>query len=220
MDKNLICHNDIVDSIKKYDPVQLKLFYNMLYKFKVNNHYQNGDICDEIEIYLDEIKQITKKGHHTKDCIKDIINNMPREIFYDKDNKYGVQSVFSYINYDFEDDCMRYKLDEVFGEYLIQILEKFTIIELNELASLSSKYSQRLYELARRYLGQNHFRMKIEDFRSYFRIPESYKMCNIDKKVLEPATKQLNKNTNIVCSYKKEKKGKNISHILFTFIKK
>ena len=219
MSKKLICKNDIVDAVKKCEPIQLKMFYGLLYKFKENVNFKSCDITDDMEMSLQEIKAITGKGHFTEQYIKSMIDNMPTEIKFINGNYYGKMSVFDFIIYDFEYECINFSLSETFAEILIEMLDKYTIIEFEELSNISSKYSQRLYELSKRYLKQQRYLMKIDDFKRYFNIPDSYKMGNIDQKILNPAIKELNSKTNINCSIEKKKKGRNVTHILFEFKK-
>ena len=219
MNKNLICKNDIVDSVKNYTPNQIKLFYGMLYKFKESVNFQNIAADEEIEMYLYDLKKLVEDSNLTQSRISDVICEMPNEIKFIDKNRLIRMTVFEYIQYDFKEECLKFKVTESFSDVFLKILESYTIIQLQFITKLNSKYSQRLYELGRRYLKQENYLMKVEDFKVYFQVPKSYQFCNIDQKILNPAIKELNAKTNINCAIKKKKKGRNITHILFKFKK-
>lgn len=217
MKRNLICKNDIVDSIKDYTPNQIKLFYGMLYKFKESVNHKNIESDEEIEMYLSEVKELIRDSNITQNRISNMVMDMPNEIKFITEHKFVRMCVFEYIEYDFEEECLKFKICNTFGSMFLEILKNYTIIQLHEITKLNSKYSQRLYELSRRYLKQGNYLMRIEDFKEYFQVPKSYKMGNIDQIILNPSITELNSKTNINCEISKRKKGRNISHILFKF---
>lgn len=215
--KNLICENNIVDAVKDYSPNQIKLFYGMLYKFKEEIKYGQCENEEIFEMDLNEIKNITKDSKLSQDRIFDIVNDMPIEIKFSNKDKLLRVSAFEFIQYDFEYETLTFKVTDTFGNILSQVLEKYTIIQLQEITKLTSKYSIRLYELMRRYIKQQYYMMKLEDFKEYFDVPASYKMCNIDYKILKPASKEIKSKLGIECTFTKKKRGRNITHILFEF---
>lgn len=219
INKKLICSNKIIDSVKKYEPIQLKLFYGMLYKFKESVNLQNIDKDEEMVIDLKEIKKISGKQHCTEYYLKSMIDNMPKEVKFINKNEYGFVSVFKYVKYDFEEESLKFILNDFFADLLTETLETYSIIEFKDLTMLRAKYSQRLYELARRYIKQGEYLMKIDYFKEYFEVPTSYRICHLDQKILKPSIKDLNKNTSIICKAEKKKKGRNVTHILFKFRK-
>lgn len=220
MTKKLVCKNNIVDSVKDYTPNQIKLFYGMLYELRNNVEYRDIDTNEEMEMDLQDIKKLIKDSKMSQNRISEMIYNMPNEIKFIDENKLTRVSVFEYIRYNFEDELLAFKPTETFSNMFLEVIKKYTLIELEEITKLNSKYSQRLYELSRRYLKQHDYLMKINDFKTYFKIPKSYKMGNIDQIILNPSIKELNKKTNITCKITKKKKGRKISHILFNFKEK
>ena len=219
MSKNLICKNDIVDSIKNYTPNQIKLFYGMLYKFKESVTFQGVEKDEDINMDLSEIKQLLKDSNLSQKRIQEIVYNMPIEIKRIDNQSTSRVCVFEKISYSFEEEALIFKVTGDFANIFLEILKHYTIIQLECITKLNSKYSQRLYELSKRYLKQENYLMKIEDFKLYFQVPPSYQMGNVDQVILNPAIKELNKKTNIKCSIEKKKKGRKLTHILFKFKK-
>jgi plasmid replication initiation protein len=95
----------------------------------------------------------------------------------------------------------------------------FSKLNLNELLKLKTTYSQRMYELSLKFVNQGKYLMPIEDFKTFFNVPKCYKFCDINKNILIPAIKDINKNISLKVDYEKIKKRKSITHIYFTFSK-
>lgn len=103
-----------------------------------------------------------------------------------------------------------------FSFLLNNLSSNFTRFELENFTALKSKYSKYLYKELMKFKSTGYLIMTIEDFRNKLDIPNTYKMINIDKRVLEPIKEELSK---ILKKFeiKKIKKGKNISHIELSF---
>lgn len=217
--KNLICQNDIVDAVKDYSPNQIKLFYYMLYYYKSEVRFLELDPVEELSLNFSDISKALKNSKVTGDRVYEIVETMPNEIKMIKDKKLIRVPVFNYIEYDYHYKQIVYKVNPVFADMFLEVLDRYTIIQLQQLSNLTSKYSQRLYELARRYVGQTNYLMPVEDFKRYFQVPPSYQMSNIDNNILKPAIKELNNKTNINCKVSKRKRGVKVTHFFFTFNK-
>lgn len=216
-DKNLICKNDIVDAVKDCNANQIKLFYSMLYNYKSEVRFVKKDALDDFELTFKEISKVLKNSKISEERLFEIVDTMPNEIKMIKDKKLIRLPVFNYLEYNFDIKSIVYNVNSVFAEMFLEMLDQYTIIQLQQLSNLTSKYSQRLYELGRRYVGQTNYLMPIDDFKRYFQVPPSYQMSNIDSYILKPAIRELNEKTNIKCSISKKKSGVKITHILFTF---
>ena len=230
--KILLCDNYIIDSHKKYNIYQLRFFYFILYKFREINYFKtkhlNDDIKNfidlklEIEIENDEIIDFFKKSKISILDIQDIIESIPDSIvFIDKDgNTFKKYFIFSYIHY-FEFDKLIIKFSEDCIQYVNNIYENFSNLDLNDLNILKSKYSQRMYELSCRYFNQKNYLMKIDVFKRYFNITNKiYSNAEINRRILKLSIQEINNKTKINIEYEILKKRKFISHIKFKFSKK
>lgn len=217
MNRKLICSNEVIDYVKKYSPIELKMFYNMLYCYKEQKLYKNKNIEDDeivcIELY--DLKNYLGYKHLATTDVKALIFNMPKSI-YSKDGCTYI-SIFDFIQYDIYTNEIRYKICDSFKPYLNDVISDFTVLELGELASLRSKYSQRLFEFASKNKNLASYLMKIDEFKDYFQIPSTYAMGNIDQKILIPMVKDVNDNTSINIEISKMKNKNKITHILFKF---
>ena len=107
---------------------------------------------------------------------------------------------------------------------LILYLEKhLTSYELKQVASLTSGYAIRLYELliAWRNVGKTP-EIKLEEFRQKMGILEGeyQRMELFKRRVVEPAIAQINKHTDITAEYEQHKAGRSIVAFSFKFKEK
>ena len=101
---------------------------------------------------------------------------------------------------------------------LNEITADFTKFELKEMTHLKSTYSKHMFRILKQYKHTGYVKIKIDDFRERLDIPNSYRMTNINQKVLAPIIKELgfifnNLNINKI----KAKKGRKIEWLEFTF---
>lgn len=107
---------------------------------------------------------------------------------------------------------------------LITELERnFTSYQIKQIATLTSKYAIRLYELliAWRSTGKTPL-IPLKEFRAKLGVEETeYRAMNHFKaRVLDAAIKQINAHTDILVKYEQHKRGRSISGFSFTFTQK
>ncbi|MDY3050824.1 MAG: replication initiation protein [Parvimonas sp.] len=74
---------------------------------------------------------------------------------------------------------------------LNNFLGLFTEFELEEFISLKSGYAKECYRRLKQFKNTGYYTVFMEDFRKLMDIPDSYKMSEIDKRVLKPILKEL-----------------------------
>lgn len=100
---------------------------------------------------------------------------------------------------------------------LVELERNFTTYEIGQVASLTSRYAMRLYEMIMRHFdkqkGKGMLRISLDELR--FRLgllPTEYKaMSDFKKYVFDLAIKQINEKTDINISYEQQKKGRIIT---------
>lgn len=87
------------------------------------------------------------------------------------------------------------KLNDEFLYLFDDFLKDYTVSEIKESITLSSSYAKRIYRVLRhlKHNNQPTWIISLEDFRTFINLPESYKMGNIDQRVLEPSIKELSR---------------------------
>src|SRR5699024_1621608 len=87
---------------------------------------------------------------------------------------------------------------------------------LQELTRLKSSYSKTAFRLFKQFKHTGYVIFSLEDFKSRFDVPKSYRMTDIDKNVLKPIVKELNNSfADLSINKIKAKKGRKIE---ITFI--
>lgn len=213
--RKLICKNDLIDSTKKYNPIQLRIFYNMLYCYKEQELYKKDLVEDEnvVHMELSALENYLGKKHFVEKELIDIIQGIPKGI-YSKDS-FSYISVFDFIKYDSEYYEFVFKLNDGFKPFVDEIINNFTVLELKGLSELNSSYSQRMFEFVSKNKNIKDYTMKIDDFKKYFEIPDSYAMSDIDRRILKKCSEDINKKTNFNLRIEKIKKRNKVTHIIF-----
>lgn len=116
------------------------------------------------------------------------------------------------------------EISERMRPYLIDLKNNFTSFRLQAAFSLSSKYSKRIYQLASQWkdIGETKT-FTLDEFKSMLKLkdltgkePEQYeKISALQKYVLDVATTQINKHTDLRIKYELIKKGRSYHSIKF-----
>jgi plasmid replication initiation protein len=203
--------------LRKFNNTEVNLFFTLCNKLK-----DKGNLT--VNVPFEELKELSNYYSHDKKLfIQDL------EKFYDK--------VFSLTYREETENVIRkfilftkveiYKDKEYVAigvnpdlEHIINSLtSNFTKFELREMTHLKSTYSKHMFRILKQYKHTGYVKIKIDDFRERLDIPNSYRMTNINQKVLAPIIKELgfifnNLNINKI---KAKKKGRKIEWLEFTF---
>jgi len=100
--------------------------------------------------------------------------------------------------------------------YLSALNRAFTSYEIKNIANLSTPYSIRLYEIGKRYEGLGQYYYELDDFKDLLGLSNNYnRFANLKARVLEPAIKEIKKETDIKMGYKVKRKNKSVIGIRF-----
>lgn len=215
----LLCDNAIIDALKDYNSTQLKIFYGIIYVYKIQVEIEKTiEISETLEISFEKMKQIIGgKKNLTYREISEMVVEMPNKIYFYENGIKSYISIFHGIQCEPYEECFYIKFSEESIPYLFNFVEKFTSICFKEFQKLSKKYSQRLYELYSRRKNQSVHTMHIEDFKQYFKVPEGYRQSEINKFILKPSIEEIKDKLKIEIRYKKRKKATKVTHIEFYF---
>ena len=109
-------------------------------------------------------------------------------------------------------------LDKELIPYILDLKKEFTRYQIENILSLKSGYSIRIYELVKQYQIIKKRTFTVENLRNYLGIQkEEYdRFFDFEKRVLEVAEREINEYTDLNISYTKNKSGRSISSITFT----
>lgn len=177
----------------------------------------------ELEISFSELEQIVGISFKDKSELVDYIRNMSRKLL---DLKIESSENGVFINFvlfrtlitDTNTEKLTIRVNEDFAYILNDLTKHFTLFELKDFNQLNSIYAKHLYRLLKQFKYTGMFKIEISEFRRLFDIPISYRMTDINRRVLTPAMNEVSQFFTSL-SLTKEKEGKNIKYLKFTFDK-
>jgi plasmid replication initiation protein len=105
--------------------------------------------------------------------------------------------------------------------YLSELKEQFTKYELNQISGMKCIYAFRLYELLMQWKTKGSREIEIEWLKKHFELDASYdRMDNLKRRIIDPAVKDINENSNYQVRWEQRKTGRKVTHLVFTFSEK
>lgn len=102
--------------------------------------------------------------------------------------------------------------------YLAELNECFTSYSLSNIVKMSSTYGVRIYEILMQWMAAGEREVSIEWLKDILLLQDKYKtMCNFKARVLDPAIKDINKNSDIQVTFTQRKTGRKVTHLRFKF---
>ncbi len=208
--------NDI--SFRKFTSIELDLFFSICFLLK-----EKG--VEEMDFSFDEIKKligykftgIDRFYKDLKSMYKKLLN---LTISYERgkkgDREFTEFVLFNRYTINERERKIKIKINPDFYFILNELTSNFTRFELREFAKLRSSYAKQMFKLLSQYNSTGVYIITVEEFKRVLDIPVTYKMCDIDKKVIRPILIECSlyfKNLNLT----KIKKRKTISRFKFIF---
>lgn len=107
--------------------------------------------------------------------------------------------------------------DEVL-RYISSLKTRFTSYKLRHIAALQSSHSIRLYELLMKFKSTGERVIYLDDFKSALGISNRYsEFRDLNKWVIKPSIKELNKCSDLIIKYETIKKGRSVAALSFEF---
>ena len=208
-------HNDI-NKLKLgiFTEKETNIFFTLLLKARDAQIDENI-----INISFSELKELSNGDKNNSRFIKSILslNSKLKSLNQTIETKPGVFNTFSLfgdITTDTNEETIEIPIDDKFKYLVHNFMGNFTIIDFKLLVSLKGNYLKTLYRLLKQWDTKQERIFEIENFREILEIPKSYKMYNIDQKILKPALKELSKYFENL-KIEKIKKGVKIASIKF-----
>lgn len=130
------------------------------------------------------------------------------------------------VEYGAKNGSLAYHYNPLIKEQLQNMAKRFTSYFLSNVANMKSAYSMRIYEIAVMYLNasckqKTIFSKRIDELKHHLGISDKYKQVfSLKARVLEPARKEINKNSDITLGYEVIKLGHSPQEIKFTVTRK
>lgn len=191
------------------------LFFTLIYKAR-------GQETENINLDFLELKHLIEVKHNdrflnhlTELSIKLLQLTQTVKL---PDGKIVIFNLFNRFIIDPAQSKLTIKVSEDF-KFILNDLKQFTVLELKQLIQLKSKYLKTIYRLLSQFKSSAWFEITIEDFKTILEIPDTYKMSDIDKQILNPCLIELSESFKKL-KIEKKKKGVKVSSLRFTWAKK
>lgn len=160
---------------------------------------------------------ITKENHSIIKAALKSIASKPIEIQKRETNEVLICNFFSMAKYQIGKGYIELSFHKDLIPYLIEIKQNFTILSLNKLFRLKSKYSIRIYQLLKRFEDTGFRVDDVSELKRKLGLKENElkKFSDFERKVIETAVNEINLKTDISVSYSKIKEGRVVKRIVF-----
>jgi plasmid replication initiation protein len=210
---------NLISSSFKLNSLSLKLITTLISivqdKNKNNEYTLNtSDFKELLGIKSNKYIELIEKS------INEILSKQSA-IKYIKDNKTHI----GYWVYDisYNTGQISFRLNDNLLPMILNLKEKYLSYGLNNILSLKSEYSIRIYEILKdeynlksRYSNKEiEFELNLDEMKEMFVIPKSYKFDNIRVRIIEKAQKDLLEHTDIKFLWKAKKTGRKVTSISF-----
>jgi len=211
---------NLVKARFKLSPLAIKFLSTI-----IANLRRSDEIDEEYVLRVSDFKELT--GQKTKriyelieESLEDLLKNPLKIPLNKEETKFLMTNWVSSAVYDAGQ--VSFLIDKRLKPFLIEVKEKFLKYRLENILSLRSTYSIRLYEILKdwlelysRYGNKAEKIVKVDELREILEIPKSYRYNNIKIQILEKAKAELAKHTDILFDYDELKTGRKVTHLKF-----
>ena len=209
----------IVKSRYKLNPLPLKFITTLITGLK-----RSDDINEEYVFKVKDFQELTKLKRKdlywaVKEALKELLE---KPLYIPTDDGFIMCNWISGGHYVENQGEVRFMIYPKLRPFLLEAQKKFLKYKLENILSLRSSYSIRIYEILKDWLELNkRYGNKIEkiislnEFRQMLEIPRGYRYNDIKRFILEKAKAELAEHTDIIFDYEEIKTGRKVTHLHF-----
>lgn len=204
-------------SFGKFKEKELDLFFSICYKMK-------NEGLNEVILDFKELKELSNYSNRNLErFIRDLENTYTKllDIKIEINVSVGVKEkfvLFTKYRIDNNEKKITIKLNDEYN-FILNDIGKFTKFDLIEFTNIKSSYAKNIFKLLKQFdntESNNWYQIKLDKLKELLNIPVSYKMIDIDKRVLIPTLEQLNP-VFLNLEIEKIKKGVKVDSLKFTW---
>lgn len=184
-------------AFKNLDKVEANLFFSIVARF-------NDKGAEKLKLNFSEIAEFISDNKYTSKELSKLINDGVGKVVQSAikwemtPTKTAYFTLFNEFLVDDENKTLEASINSRFLFMLNNFKDgKFTMLELAEFSSLSSKYTQTLYRLLKQFRFTGFRSIKWAEFIEIMDIPTSYRMFDIERQILKPAIAELTQEADI-----------------------
>jgi plasmid replication initiation protein len=222
--------NDLIEARYKFDVWETRFFLSVLAQIRK----EDNDFSVYRIWYKDIVKMFDLKTHQSYDLLREGAKKLMNKSFYvqyedngkPREVQYHILRELDYSTQgkDGRDESQEYidlTIEQKMKPLLLQLQKSFTTYDLRNVTKLGM-YAIRIYELLKQYEVIGNRTFEIEEMKRMFELEKEYpRFPNFFQKVIQPAVKEINKNTDInIREVEKLKEGRRVVGLYFHFHKK
>jgi len=150
------------------------------------------DLKNKISYWRDSMTDFTKEINSLLDKICN------PKVKIETENSVHIFTCFDELKYDKTTYDLKLHVQDTFYNMVKNYQLGFTRFELAEFVSLSGAYAKTLYRLLKQFKSQGWWYVELADFKRLLNIPENYRQCDIDTRILKPCIKQLSRESDLI----------------------
>lgn len=224
MSKLAVKYNNDLNSIplRNFTSSELNIFLTICANIKEKD-------CDLVTYDFDKLRELARYESTSVDRfvtdLKSTYSKLLATSYTIEDERY-IESftLFNRYKIDKEEQTVEIQVNENFKYILNDLnLGNFTRFELREYTDINSTYSKALYMRLKQWKSTGKWEVAIDEFKRVMSVPDSYKMGDIDKRILNPGLLDLTpffkglKIEKLDRNNKKSGKGRPVKKLVFTF---
>lgn len=158
------------------------------------------------------------KGNSYYDRVREAAKQLLDQKIYVRESstRFAGYNLLAYVGFDEHGGYIDAKFTEEMRPYLLQLKRRFTKYELRDVFRFQSPYSVRIYELAVQFADIGHRTVLVDDLRDMLMLEDKYpRFSDLKRRVLEQATAEIVRYTDLVVSYTVKRKGRSAHSVRF-----
>lgn len=196
---------------------ELSLNEQKIILYAVSKLDTTKDKFNILELETKEFMELLDTSQFRYTEIRELVSNlMSKQVRIETDKRDLVANWISSIDYIKDTGLIELEFSEKLIPYLLQLKERFTRYQLNNILHLKNKHSIRMYELLKQYqkIGQREF--TINELKKILMLENKYKQFrDFNKSVLKLTMEEINEFTDLIIDIDYIKKGRKVESIKY-----
>lgn len=179
--------------LRGFTPVEMDIFWAVVSTMKMKG-------TKEVTFSFSRFRALANYDRREKDSFYNALRSMSDKLGtltyrYEDKEVYDQLWLFQRFRINKDDETVTIKANEEFEFILNSISSNFTRFEMDNMTKLKSGYSKELYRHLMQFRSNQtqsgYWVVSVEDFKRALSIPDSYRMSNINVRVIEQAKKEF-----------------------------
>jgi len=179
-------------TMRTWTEKEMNILFSVVAKIRETSNYETLFTFDQLKSLASFKKNLTKK-----EFVDDLISVSKKlgSLNYLERTDDGMSAtlfvLFQTFKIDGHNETLNVMVHPQFEYVFNKIGMEFTQFELDEFIRIQSTYAKSTYRLLKQYRMTGWWKVTLEDFKLLLDVPKSYRVSDIDKRILKPILEQL-----------------------------